>query len=581
MDPSQVQEGEAIRMCQFLDRPITADNLVTVSNFLAQHGGTAQHAVEDPLCDWSTWKDFLEVGGDDAVHLKIKLANGRCIEVFYPFMLFNADILVRMLSALQPALVSLARYMGAKEGKPVYVSSGGNEAADLFNGLTHMTGKHAQGNRLQNNARDPDCHRLRQAYFEMLVGRTGDVEEDAISEATCNSWAEKVLDARNKLVHSKYNNGDDLVLSKTELEDVLLCSTAILEAYNPELKPRAAMANAAGGDASLMELREKFRIALQSVQALMPLQGIISKARALAKARKASEVDRLFYNQARPLEASWIVADQYRPMLNEPLLAVRTVRVLPICVEEPDIWRFVATILEKNLRPFVEITSTMAHLGTPAWARGRQEPRLESPDLQAILKHLRGNHRDNYYESLKKVKDLRNHFSHLVGMIVADTSSFDMEDMFHTVLQFLEICSESSYSPRLQTEAAFRDCADNIDDALRSINKVRTMWHSVRKARRTLQERHSIREGMDAGAAPAAPARPPAVDNECPVCFDSHQEIQQDPRRHLAACQPCGHVICSTCADGLRNSAQQSLRRALTCPACRAAIGDFQRLHLC
>lgn len=67
MDPSQVQEGEAIRMCQFLDRPITADNLVTVSSFLAQHGGTAQHAVEDPLCDWSTWKDFLEVGGDDAV----------------------------------------------------------------------------------------------------------------------------------------------------------------------------------------------------------------------------------------------------------------------------------------------------------------------------------------------------------------------------------------------------------------------------------------------------------------------------------------------------------------------------------
>ena len=51
------------------------------------------------------------------------------------------------------------------------------------------------------------------------------------------------------------------------------------------------------------------------------------------------EVDHLFYHQARPLENSWIVANQYRPMLDEPLLAIRTVRVLPICVEEPG-WPF-------------------------------------------------------------------------------------------------------------------------------------------------------------------------------------------------------------------------------------------------
>ena len=114
------------------------------------------------------------------ISLKIKLPNGNRFEVFYPFMLFNADILVRMLSALQPALVSLAQYMGANERKPVYVSNGGSNAADLFNALTHMTGKHAQGNCLQNNARDPECHRLRKAYFEMLVGRTGDAEQDAI-----------------------------------------------------------------------------------------------------------------------------------------------------------------------------------------------------------------------------------------------------------------------------------------------------------------------------------------------------------------------------------------------------------------
>ena len=52
-------------------------------------------------------------------------------------------------------------------------------------------------------------------------------------------------------------------------------------------------------------------------------------------------------------------------------------------------WRFVALILEKNLRPFVEITSGMSRLGNPAWARGRGTG-LETPDLQAILKHLRG-----------------------------------------------------------------------------------------------------------------------------------------------------------------------------------------------
>lgn len=39
-------------------------------------------------------------------------------------------------------------------------------------------------------------------------------------QVTFNSWAEKLLDARNKLVHSKYNNDDDLVLSRVELEDV-------------------------------------------------------------------------------------------------------------------------------------------------------------------------------------------------------------------------------------------------------------------------------------------------------------------------------------------------------------------------
>lgn len=110
--------------------------------------------------------------------LKIKLSNGNGIEVFYPFMLFNADILVRMLSALQPALVSLAQYMGAKEGKPVYVSAGGSNSADLFNALTHMTGKHAQGNRFENNARDPECQRLRRSYFEMLLGSTGDIDDD-------------------------------------------------------------------------------------------------------------------------------------------------------------------------------------------------------------------------------------------------------------------------------------------------------------------------------------------------------------------------------------------------------------------
>ena len=43
-----------------------------------------------------------------------------------------------------------------------------------------------------------------------------------LSEGIFNSWAEKLLDARNKLVHSKYNNGDDLVLSRNELEDVLV-----------------------------------------------------------------------------------------------------------------------------------------------------------------------------------------------------------------------------------------------------------------------------------------------------------------------------------------------------------------------
>lgn len=46
-------------------------------------------------------------------------------------------------------------------------------------------------------------------------------------------------------------------------------------------------------------------------------------------------------------------------------------------------------------------------------------------------------HRDNYYQSLKKVQNTRNDFSHLVGVMMADTSSFDMADMFHTVLQFL------------------------------------------------------------------------------------------------------------------------------------------------
>lgn len=60
MDPSQVQEVEALRMCECLGRPGTPDNLRTLQHLLAQHGGTAQHALDDPLSNWPSWRDFLE-----------------------------------------------------------------------------------------------------------------------------------------------------------------------------------------------------------------------------------------------------------------------------------------------------------------------------------------------------------------------------------------------------------------------------------------------------------------------------------------------------------------------------------------
>ena len=53
-----------------------------------------------------------------------------------------------------------------------------------------------------------------------------------------------------------------------------LCSTAILEAYDSHLKPGATLADTTRGDTRIMELREKFRIALESVQALMPLHRV-------------------------------------------------------------------------------------------------------------------------------------------------------------------------------------------------------------------------------------------------------------------------------------------------------------------
>ena len=60
MDPSQVQEMEALRMCDFLGKPASSENLRTVCDLLAKHGGTAQHAVDDPLSNWDSWRDYLE-----------------------------------------------------------------------------------------------------------------------------------------------------------------------------------------------------------------------------------------------------------------------------------------------------------------------------------------------------------------------------------------------------------------------------------------------------------------------------------------------------------------------------------------
>jgi len=482
MDPVDVKEIEAVHMCMLLEGSCTPDNLQIVSECLAQFGGTVASALEHGPSwqSWRDLLSEIEpepsAGPDDSTDLQkqrlrprarrqrpsgnktggggnsqpsgsvprggrrlpndertadvrsmmgiasdsttIWTPSGDQITVYFPFMLFNGDILVRILSSLQPAVVSLAMYMAAREGKVLRLAQAGPNSTDLrspdlFNALSHMTGRHMQENHYQTNSRDPGCRALRAAYFHFLVGRTGDPDEDAIREAQYNSWVDKVLDARNKLVHSKYNKQDDLVLSRKELEDVLLCSTAILEAYDPALKPNSQLASGELIDRSeVLDLRNKFQIALESIQILRPLHQMIAKARALAKLNRRQEVEELFYRNARPLD-HWIVADAFRPTEANPLDAVRTTVVLPICVEEPDVWRFVATILEVHLRPLVKITSRLQELACPLWPKG---PGVEDedPDLQCILKHLRGTCRGQQGRGEENRAEVKQHYLRLL-----------------------------------------------------------------------------------------------------------------------------------------------------------------------
>ena len=118
---------------------------------------------------------------------KITTAVGQEIDVYYPFMLFNSDILMRILSALQPALVSFALHMAELESKPTLHDAGpqGPDQAlpqlpDLYHALSHMMGKHKQGRTTLTDLEDPACRALRQAYQDALIGRTGDEDLDIV-----------------------------------------------------------------------------------------------------------------------------------------------------------------------------------------------------------------------------------------------------------------------------------------------------------------------------------------------------------------------------------------------------------------
>ena len=54
-----------------------------------------------------------------------------------------------------------------------------------------------------------------------------------------------------------------------------------------------------------------------------------------------------------------------------------------------------------------------------------------------------------------------------------------------------DICRDSNFQPLLKTDPAYQHCTGNIEKSLQQINKVRTMWGSIKLARQQVLQRLS------------------------------------------------------------------------------------------